>query len=90
MATTNNEGQANGLRDTGDVKGGPPLILDFGKQSKRRIKRLLRGDGKLMRAALDAVSELQRAEKIPASAEPVIVVVREKRPKSGVGFWQDS
>jgi hypothetical protein len=62
-----------------DSKSGPaPIIVDLGKQSRKKVKRLRRGDGPLMADVSQVLSELQAAGKISASALPVVIVVREK------------
>jgi hypothetical protein len=66
---------------TADQPG--PIILDLGKKSRKSVKRLRNGKGKLLNEALDSIEELQRVGTIPRSAQPVIVIVREK-PKSNM------
>ena len=55
-----------------------PLILDFGSKKRKSVKQLLNGKGKLLSEALDSIEELQRVGTISQSAQPVIVVVRQK------------
>jgi hypothetical protein len=61
-----------------------PVVVDLGRKSRKQVKRLRRGGGGLLDSVLDAVSDLRRSGEISATAQPVIVVVREKRkrPKS--------
>ena len=59
-----------------------PTIVDLGKQPRRRVKRLLKGEGKLMNEVRDCIAELRRAEKISASAEAIVIVIRQKAQKS--------
>ena len=56
-----------------------PIILDLGSKKRKSVKQLLKGKGKLLAEALDSVEELQRVGTISPSAQPVIVVVRQKR-----------
>lgn len=58
-----------------------PVILDLGKKKRKAVKQLLDGKGKLLNQAMDSIEELQRVGTISESAQPVIVIVREK-PKS--------
>jgi hypothetical protein len=58
--------------------GTAPVIIDLGKKSRKKIKRLRRGEGALMDDVNQAIQELRNANKISASAQPVVVVVREK------------
>jgi hypothetical protein len=67
------------------VKGGhaaadrpSPIILDLGRKKRKSVKQLRNGKGKLLAEALDSIEELQRVGTIPQSAQPVIVIVREK------------
>jgi hypothetical protein len=58
-----------------------PIILDLGKKKRKAVKRLLDGKGKLLNETIDSIEELQRVGTIPQSAQPVIIVVREKPRK---------
>jgi hypothetical protein len=60
-----------------------PIILDLGKKKRKSVKQLRNGKGKLLAEALDSIEELQRVGTIPKSAQPVILIVRE-RPKSNM------
>lgn len=59
-----------------------PVVLDLGKQRRKQIKRLRRGDGKLMDDINGAIAELRTAGTIGATSQAVVVVVREKRRKA--------
>ena len=69
---------------TGAVANEAPIILDLGKQRRKRIKQLTRGKGKLMDEVSRSIEELKNAGKISKSVQPLIVVVRQ-RPQSR--FW---
>lgn len=56
-----------------------PVILDLGKQKKKQVKRLRKGRGRLMGDIALALEELQAEGVVKEGAQPVIVVVREKR-----------
>jgi hypothetical protein len=56
-----------------------PVIVDLGKKKKKAIKRLRRGQGRLMEQVEDCIQELRDAGAISGTAQPVIVVVREKQ-----------
>jgi len=67
-----------------------PVIVDLGKQKKKKVKALRQGSGVLMDEVQAAIGEIQRAGRISAHAQPVIVVVTEK-PKSkkfGMGLFK--
>jgi hypothetical protein len=86
MTTSKEEPMAKDPHDARATEGSSPVIVDLGKQPRRRIKRLLRGEGKLMGDIRDCIAELRRGDKIASTAEPVIVVVRQKRAK-GSARW---
>jgi len=58
-----------------------PVVVDLGKQKKKLVKALRQGSGELLDEIQAAIGEIQRAGRISAQAQPVIVVVSEK-PKS--------
>jgi hypothetical protein len=56
----------------------PPVILQLGLQSRKRVKQLRNGRGPLMTRVLDSIEKLKAASAVPAGGPPVIVVVRER------------
>ncbi len=56
-----------------------PLIVDLGRKPRKQIKRLRKGRGKLFAKVTDTLQELKTASTISSNAEPVVVIVREKR-----------
>jgi hypothetical protein len=59
-----------------------PVVLDLGKRRRKQVKQLRRGEGKLLDDVNGAVEELRTAGTLQAGAQPVIVIVREKKKKS--------
>jgi hypothetical protein len=57
---------------------GGVLLIDLGKKSRKQIKRLRRGTGKLIDEVQKCLQELRAAGTVPESAQPVIMLVREK------------
>jgi hypothetical protein len=55
-----------------------PVVIDLGKKSRKGVKALRRGEGPLLKEVIDAIEELKAAGTVSASAQPVIVVVRQK------------
>ena len=55
------------------------LVVDIGKKPKKQIKELREGRGKLMDEVTRVIEELRSAGSISAAAEPVVVVVKQKR-----------
>lgn len=64
----------------GEPTPGAPVIIDLGKHRKKRIKALRKGrQGKLMDEVMTALESLRAAGTVKADAQPVIVVVRQRR-----------
>ena len=59
--------------------GRPPVVVDLGKHRRKQIKRLRRGEGKLLGEVAGAVEELRASGTIAADAQAVVFVVRERR-----------
>jgi hypothetical protein len=56
-----------------------PVVIDLGRKRKKRVKQLREGRGKIMDQVSSIVSELRANGTIGASAQPLIIVVREKQ-----------
>jgi Family of unknown function (DUF6200) len=63
-----------------DAMSKPELVMvELDKrQSRKQIRRLRKGQGKLVGRIEDMVDELTRAGTVKAGAQPVVIVVREK------------
>lgn len=57
----------------------PNVIVDLGKRPRKQVKRLKAGRGRLIAEILDCVDELRSEGKIPAAAEPIIVLVERQQ-----------
>jgi ethanolamine ammonia-lyase small subunit len=66
-----------------------PIIIDMGKKKRRQVRKLRKGrECSLMDRIKEALAEGIAAKAIPANAQPVIVVVKEKKKKNKVGkMW---
>jgi|GEM_PF-883757 len=53
-------------------------VLDLGEQKKKRIKKLRKGEGRLMMKVEDAIADLQEEGILEAKVQTVVVVVREE------------
>ena len=67
--------------------GPDPILIDLGKQSRKKTRRLRKGRGGLMRDVGECIDELRQEGKINGEAQPVIVVVRQKRRRSSALRW---
>ena len=56
-----------------------PIVVDIGKKRRKAIRRMRKGEGKLMMEINHLVEELRTAGSISASSQPVIIVVKQKR-----------
>jgi hypothetical protein len=59
-----------------------PVIIDLGRRRRKQVKKLRRGEGKLLDDVNGAVAELRTAGTLSADVQPVIVIVREKRSRA--------
>ena len=65
----------------------PPIILSLGKQKKKNIKKLKKGEGKLMDEVVDVIEQVH--EQLGEEADgkvivPVVIVYKEEPRKRGV------
>ena len=67
-----------GQSSEGDSNESNLVIVDMGKQDRKRIKRLRKGRGKLMGKIENIVSDLAEDEIVPEDAAVVVVIVKEK------------
>jgi hypothetical protein len=63
-----------------DVKA--PIIIDLGKQRRKRVKDLRRGTGRLADEVNGCIAELRAVGTISASSQAVVVIVRERARRS--------
>jgi hypothetical protein len=61
-----------------------PIVVDFGKHKAKLVKQLCNGKGKLVDQVSQTLDELRTAGTISTSAQPVIIVVRERRRRKSV------
>lgn len=54
-------------------------VIDLGEHSRRRVRRLRRGEGRLMERVEDAVAALQENGVLSENAQTVVVVVRQEK-----------
>jgi hypothetical protein len=65
---------------------GAITIVDLGRRSKKQIKRLRKGEGRLLDRVEQTVDQLKADNEIGASSEVVVVVVKQKDKRKGVFF----
>jgi hypothetical protein len=65
---------------------GAITIVDLGRRSKKQIKRLRKGQGRLLDRVEQTVDQLKADNEIDAKSEVVVVVVKQKDKRKGVFF----
>jgi hypothetical protein len=61
-----------------EAGGSQILVVDFGKpQSRKRVKQLRKGRGKLMIRVERIVSEILEGGTVKSTAQPIVIVLRE-------------
>ncbi len=65
---------------------GSTIVLDLGKRSKKQIKRLRRGGGRLTAKIDDTIEQLRADGELAGGGDVVVVVVKQK-PKSRLGLF---
>ena len=63
-----------------------PIVVDLGKKSRKQIRQARKGAGKLIDEIQEVVEHLQATGGVAAGAQPIMVVVRQKRRRSGLLF----
>jgi hypothetical protein len=53
-------------------------VIDLGEHSRKRVRRLRRGEGRLMEKVEDAVAALKQDKVLSPTAETVVIVVRQE------------
>jgi Family of unknown function (DUF6200) len=78
--------QASQIVPTSDAKTvAAPVVIDLGKKRRKQVRDLRRGkSGKLLDQVQEALEVLQAGGTVAADAQPIIVVVRERRRR---GRW---
>jgi hypothetical protein len=62
-----------------NITPGSPIIVDLGKKSKKQIKQMRSGTGKLIDEVQGVIEELRTAGTVSADAQPIVFVVRQRR-----------
>lgn len=60
------------------------IIIDLGRQSRKRVRKLRKGKGRLMVKIEDAISDLRTQGVVEEGAQTVVVVVREEFSVRGI------
>jgi len=82
MAATTSPVPADQITPSDKPDRTAPVVLDLGKQRRKKIKQLRRGEGRLLDDINGAIEELRTVGTIGALSQPVVIVVREKARKA--------
>jgi Family of unknown function (DUF6200) len=63
-----------------------PILVDLGRKKRKAVKKLRKGRGRLMDDIGEVIADLQSEGAVAEGAQVVIVVVREKRRRPGLGL----
>jgi hypothetical protein len=63
-----------------------PVVVDLGKKSRKQIRQLRKGEGKLLDEVQDVVARLKAAGTVDSKAQPLVIVVRQKRRRTTTLF----
>jgi hypothetical protein len=80
-ATTASAIAAEPIRTADTPERSAPIVLDLGKQPRKQIKQLRRGEGRLLDDINGALEELRTVGTIGALTQAVVIVVRQKPRK---------
>jgi hypothetical protein len=61
----------------------PLVVVDIGKKSKKSIKRLRKGDGKLLPRVEEVIDEIRAGLAAGETMPAVVIVVRERPARVG-------
>jgi len=61
-----------------------PIVADLGRRGRKAIKKLRKGQGPLLEDAQKVIEQLRADRAIVDGAQPVIVIVKERRCRSGM------
>lgn len=62
----------------------PLLVVDLGRRSRKQIKRLRKGGGRLMDRVVTTVDQLQADGSVEPNAQIVVVVVKQDDDRKGL------
>ena len=79
METNTTAGENNGAgTPQGSSKSSSPIVIDLGSAKRSQIRLLQKGAGPLTETVFSVLDELRSDGTIGESAQPVIVVVKQK------------
>lgn len=62
------------------------IVLDLGKKSRKSVKKLRKGRGKLMARVHATIDQLRADDELSESSDLVVVIVKQKSRSRGLFF----
>ena len=78
MATTTTTVESTKKDPAGTKPAGELCIVDLGKHSRKQIRKLRKGGGKLMTRTEEIIEELKESGVLSKDSNTVVLVVRQK------------
>lgn len=82
MSTQTTQAVTTGIGPIAPAQAVMPIVIDLGKEKKKRIKNLKRGRGKLMAEVASVIEEVRASMGAEAGGQqlvPVILIYKQKR-----------
>lgn len=76
--TSSSAAEADAPVSTGNSQSSDICVVDIGKHTRKQIRKLRRGDGKLMTKAEQIVQDLKDQGVLAQNANTVVLVVQQK------------
>ena len=64
-----------------EIEFDAPIVIDLGKKKRKDIRKLRKGSGRLRNRVATCIQELKANGKIAPTAQPIVIVVKEKKKK---------
>ena len=78
---------ASEQQDNNETEANAPILVDLGKKPKKKVNKLRKGRGPLMDVIDETLAELKSHNKLEDGAQPIVIVVREKKKRSKWMKW---
>jgi hypothetical protein len=73
---------AKTVADTQPVESITPIVVDAGRRTRKTIRRLKEGRGRLMEEVADVIEDIRLARGAGKEIVPIVIIYRERRRRS--------
>lgn len=80
------EGKGAAVADTQQVESVTPIIVDAGRRSRKSIRRLKEGRGRLMEEVVDVIEDVRSTRGAGKEIVPIVIIYRERRRRARVSL----